>query len=397
MGFLRNLILGRPDPRVDFVAHAGPSFTIDQTAIAAEVFGLESYADPVAKSPRVSRSTAMQVPAVKRARDLIAGTLGTLPLELYDPQRNRVASSFLDQPEADIPRSVTISKTIADLLFDEVAWWRITAKDYRGYPVTVRRLSPSSVQIKKDMRVYVKRDGTQQGTAWDWVPDDQLIRFDSPNPGLLTAGARAIRTCLLLDAAANRYADGAPPVDYFAPAEGVDPGDDDEITALLDAWNAARKTRSTGYVPAALTYNVGGWNPEQLQLADARQHAVLEISRLTGIDAEELGVPQTSRTYYNAFDRRKTFIDMTVGGYRQAFEDRLGMRDCTPTGFYVKFDLSAFLRSDDLTRMQVHDAAMRLGLESLEEARAIEDKPAPATAAPAQPLRVVPPSQEAAQ
>jgi phage portal protein BeeE len=383
VGFIRHTLLGLAAPSTD----AAPQFTVDSTSVPAEVFGLETYSDPVSRAPRIDRRIAEQCPAVKRAHDLIAGTLGGLPLRLYNPQGQAQASPLLDQPEDSTPRSVTMTRTIADMLYDGVAWWEITDRDWRGYPRTVARIPSWEVTVTGG-KVY--RGAKELDKA-------NLIRFDSPNAPLLTAGARAIRTALILDAAAARYADGAPPADYFTPSDGADPADDDEIAEILATWNANRKKRSTGYVPAALTYATAGFNPEQLQLADARQHAVLEIARVAGVDPEELGVSTTSRTYSNSFDRRKTFVDMTLGGYRQAMEDRLAMRDVTPTGWYALFDLSAWLRSDDLTRLAYHEKAIALGLETVEEAIAVErglrTPSAPATPAPTPgqaPLRAVP-------
>lgn len=353
-------------------------FTDDTARVA---FGFEASGSPVANAAPVSRRTALQVPAVKKSHDLIAGTLGTLPLKLYAGDNTEIPSTFLAQPEANVPRSVTITRTVADMLFDEVAFWRITRRYATGFPAEVERLRHGRVVVNKG-KVWV--DGEE-------ADERDLIRFDSPFPGLLRAGARAIRTCLVLDAAAARYADGAPPADYFTPAEGIDPGTDDEIRDMLNDWADARRTRSTAYVPASLVYNTGGWSPDKLQLADARQHAVLEIARCAGIDPEEVGVSVTSRTYFNAFDRKQNFLNTTLGGYRQAFEDRLGMRDVTPLGQSTRFDLSAFLRSDDLTRMQVYSAGLENGTYADKaEVRQAEGKPPVTQPAQTTPLRVVP-------
>jgi HK97 family phage portal protein len=325
-------------------------------------------------SPRVSRREAMTVPAVKRGRDLIAGSLGGLPLNLMGPDFKVTDWSLFDQPEKDVPRSVTLTRTFEDLLFEQVAWWKVTAVGWHGRPVEVVRLDPTSVTVAQDMKVYVTRQG-HQGTVQQWVPDEHLIRFDGPNDPLLVAGARAIRACLALDAAALRHADGAPPLDFFTPADGADLGEDADVQGMLDAWRLARQTRSTGYVPGALKYNVAGWDPEKLQLAEARQHAVLEIARLMGVDPEELGVSTTSRTYNNAFDRRKAFVDFTLGAYRQAFEDRLSMNDVSPRGYKARLDLSDFLRSDDKTRMEVYEKGLAVGAITHEEIRVNEKKP----------------------
>ena len=374
MGFWRSLIFGEPTPAEALEAAQAETFAVDASTVDPAVFGLTSYTSPIAPAARISRREAEQVAAVKRSRDLIAGSLGTLPLVTVRQDLTVDTASWLTQPERDVPRSVTMSRTIADLFYEGIAWWKVTAFAWNGYPSEVVRLDPRSVDVLKDGRVHVTGDGNR-GMADEWPKDSELIRFDSPNAPLLVAGARAIRQCLLLDTAAQRYADGSPPLDYFTPEEGVEL-DPDEIRALLDDWQTARQSRATGFVPRDLKYNLGGWNPEQLELAAQRQHAVLEIARVAGVDPEELGVSTTTRTYSNQFDRRKAFIDFTLGGYRAAVEDRLSMGDVTPRGTLVRFDFDAFLRSDAKTRWEAAEVGIRVGAITREEVRAGEQRPA---------------------
>ena len=376
---LRALRTGPPSATLDAASDSASAFAVDAESFPASVVGLESYASPSALAPRVSRREAVQVPAVKRSRDLIAGSLGQLPLAVVKADRTVEATSWLQQPEKNVPRSVTMTRLVEDLLYEQTAWWRILESDYRGYPTRVKRLRPDQVSVDEDQaKVFV--DGKH-------VPDEQLIRFDSPNDALLVAGARAIRQCLTLDRAAQRYADGAPPGDYFTPADPtVDPFDTPEELQqqLLDPWAVARQQRSTAFIPAAVSYHAAAFNPEQLELADQRQHAVLEIARVAGIDPEELGVSTTSRTYANQFDRRKAFLDFTLGGYRAAIEDRLSMGDVTPRGSVVRFDLDAFLRSDAKSRYEAYKLGLEVGAIGPDEIRPAEGK-APLPAAPAAP------------
>lgn len=359
------------------------AFAVDAESYPSSVVGLESYTSPAAAVARVTRKEAIQVPAVKRSRDLIAGSLGQLPLSVVKSDLSVETTSWLQQPEGNVPRSVTMTRLVEDLLFEQVGWWRIVETDYRDFPARVKRLKPGQVSIDEDQgKVYV--DGKH-------VPDKQLIRFDSPNDGLLIAGARAIRQCLLLDQAAQRYADGAPPGDYFTPADGADPFDDDTEaqTLLLDPWAAARKARSTAWVPAAVNYHTATFNPEQLELADQRQHAVLEIARVAGIDPEELGVSTTSRTYANQFDRRKAFLDFTLGSYRAAIEDRLSMGDVTVRGSAVRFDLDGFLRSSAKERYEAYRLGLDVGAIAPEEIRPAEGKPQLPVARAIAPVRAI--------
>lgn len=328
----------------------------------------------------------MQVPAVKRARDLVCGSIGTLPIDMFTPDRQparRDLQQLLDQPEPDVPASVTWTRLLEDLFFEGRGWFRVLQVGAHSFPVKVRRLDPRSVNVGPDSRVYVSHGGQHQGSADEWVPDDQLIRFDSPNDGLLVAGARAIRTALTLDAAAARYADDPVPLGWFEAVDGVDPFEDEDtgdtdgeaVGEFLTRWSEARQKRAWGYVPAGLALKSGSMSPRDLQLNDARQHAVLEIARAAGVDPEDLGVSTTSRTYFNAETKRKDKLDFTLLGYITAVDDRLSMPDVTPRGYYVRHNLDAFLRSDTLTRYQSYEIGQRVGAVTREEVRELEDRP----------------------
>jgi hypothetical protein len=346
-----------------------PEFAVDESSIDPAVFGLTAYAQGVPRSPKVDRATAMQVPAVKRARDLVCASSGGLRLRLKREADGAFGSwSLFDQPERNVPRSVTMTRLFEDLFFESVAWWDVTEFGFHTYPTYVQRLAPSRVVVDGG-RVYV--DGKERRDA-----ARSLIRFDSPNDALLVAGARAIRTCLLLDHAAANIADGIPPTDYFTPGEGMDPATtNDEIIEILNQWQAARRTRSTGYVPAVLEYHTGGgFSPEQLQMAETRQHAVLEIARVAGVDPEELGVSTTSRTYSSDWSRRKSFLDFTLGAYLNAEQDRLVMPDVTPRGYVPEIDLDGFLRSDPIARYTAYKAGLEAGALTPPEVREAEGK-----------------------
>ena len=354
----------------DAGAPAAPAFAVDDQAIPAQVFGLTAYEDPVAYAPRIDRKSALQVPAVKGARDKICGPLAGLPLHLSGPDRRNTPWALFERPEPDRIPAWTLAMTVEDLLFDEIAWWRVLERDWRGYPSKVRRLHPRSVSVSKDSKVYVSKNGQHAGTATEWVQDHDLIRFDSLNEGLLTAGARAIRTCLRLDSSAARYAEGRPPVDWF---ESDEPYDDPQ--GLIDDWTESRRKNITGFVPWGIRYKRDGWSPEQLQMAEARNHAVLEIARISGVDPEELGVSTTSRTYANQFDRRKAFLDFTMGPFLTVIEQTLSGPNVTPRGYRARFDLDAFLRSDPKGRYEAYKLGKEVGAITDEEIREAEDKP----------------------
>src|SRR5690606_18560182 len=111
----------------------------------AAIFGLEAYTETVNPQGKIGRQSALQVPAVKRARDLIAGSLGSLPVRQLDANLRHVANPLFEQPERGIPRSVTMTRTVEDMLFEGVAWWKVVERAWNGYPTKVTRLEPNTV------------------------------------------------------------------------------------------------------------------------------------------------------------------------------------------------------------------------------------------------------------
>lgn len=328
---------------------------------------------------RITRREAITVPAVKAARDKIAGAIGQLPLRVLDGD-NRVVTDFspslFPQPEEGTASTVTWTNVVDDLMFSKYAYLSVTARGWHGKPAAAVRLDPETTTYRPDLRVFKTASGN--GTANEWQADANLIRIESPNDALLVAGARAIRVLGRLEVAALNSAEGVPPMDYFTPAEGVDPvglGDPEDpevqefIRSILDGWGEARRTRSTAFVPAALKYNTNAFNPQQLQLVEAREMAIAEVARLTGIDTDDLGLNTTSRVYFNAQDRRRAFTDIVLGPYMRAIETRLSMDDVTPRGLRVRFDTADFTKADDLDSAQTDEILVRSGVLTINEVR----------------------------
>jgi hypothetical protein len=326
--------------------------------------------------PKVPRALAMQVPAVKRGRDLICATLGGLAPRVIDSGNRTVYNELADQPEENRARSVTWTNIVEDMVFEKYAWLRVTEIGADGFPSKVVRLEPTSVTVNKDGKVYTNsRTGAPQGSTWEFVEDSELIRIDSPNDGILTAGARAIRIALQLMATAGRYADDPGMFGYLTPKDGEEgPGDEDDAEKMLDSFEDRRRRRSVAYLES-MDFKLVSWSPEQLQLKDARDYAVLELAREFGVDPEEFGVSTTSRTYANSEQRRLDLIDFTLFAYVRAIEDRMRMRDVLPPGRRWIYDYTDFLRSDTLTRLQAYAEGLALGIYTPERIAEIERIP----------------------
>ena len=322
-------------------------------------------------APRISRAEALQVGAVSRARNMIAGTLATLPIHLRNPQREIVQRSeapttLFDQIDPDVPNVVTLANTYEDLFFEQESLWRVLERNFSEWPTFCEHIDRRRWDVGSD-GLYI--DGFRQNDA-------DVIRFYGPNPALLIHAARAIRTCLTLQQTVAAYANWPVPLGAFTPKEGRRVNEDDQaVEDFLDKWEEARRRRVWGWIPGAVEMAKLGFSPQELELAEEGEKAVVEIARHAGVDPEDLGVSTTSRTYQNAEQRRLDLLDFTLAAYRSAMEQRLSMNDVTPRGYRAKVNVDGFLRSDTKTRMETYKIGLEVDAYTPEEIRELEDRP----------------------
>jgi hypothetical protein len=157
-----------------------------------------------------NRQLAQQVPAVSRARNLICGTIGSLPLEL----RLRADNSYVDsprvlhQPDPRIAGSVTYYWLAEDLLFYGVGYGYVM-EVYQEFPNRIKswtRIDPTRVtpELNADSTEIVGYRLRRQKVPNQGV--GSLVRFDGLDEGLLNRAGRTIQTALELERAALNFA-----------------------------------------------------------------------------------------------------------------------------------------------------------------------------------------------
>lgn len=399
--FIRDVAVRSRGGRQDFTA--GP---LDAWIAAQGGTGSNASVNEV-RASAVTREFALAVPAVLKGRNVIC-SIATLPLVTLNAQtRERVRSRLLEQIDPQVANSVTLAMTVEDLIFDGVAWWKITATEAVGdWPVSAQHVASHLVHTDPPSADALNTvpSGVDPSTGvyinGVWTSGSRVIRFDSPNPPLLKVGKRTIKRAALLEAAAAMYAEDPRALDYFTPAEDADPNET-EVREALDNWLAARRTRATAYVPGTLEYHeVQAPTPADLQLAQLQQQAALDLANMLGLDPEDVGVSTTSRTYANAVDRRRDRINDTLAPYMRAVTDRLSMPDVTRRSQLVMFDLRDYLKADPKTQAEVdamyldrevisspevRTSSLNLPEIPVEAAPARQPAPAPANASRAEP------------
>jgi HK97 family phage portal protein len=359
MGFI-DFLLGTPEQKPDIEARAGIAIPFYQDA----------YFTPF-NTFRVDRSSAMQVPAVARARNIIAGTISTLGMYAYNEITGAKVEGrqILRQPDPALPLAVTMAWTVEDLLFHGRSFWQVLEVNPEdGRPTQARRIDPTRVTFTTDtMTDEIVNGFYLDGNLCPITGIGSLIMFSGIDEGLLSRGGRTILTALELEKAVNRMAQEPNPT-MVIKNTGVDLPPE-QVSSLLASWKSARAQRSTAYLSGPLDVTTFGYDAQQMELSSSRLNTASEIARLCNIPAWYLNAESASATYSNVSAERRSLVDFSLKPYMACISERLTMNDITPRGQIVKFDLDDYLRGNPLEQIEVLTKMLDAGLISVDEAR----------------------------
>jgi HK97 family phage portal protein len=323
----------------------------------------------------MDRNTALQVPSVMRCRNLIAGVISSIDLELYKKSTGVELESplWLDQPDIRQPRSVTIAYTVDSLLFYGVAYWRVTslyADD--GRPSGFEWVSNSRVTVTTNQYGDQVEFYSINGERTPMSGIGSLVTFQSLLPGVLEVGGRTIQAALDICKAASVSA-ATPMATTVLKNNGADLPEA-QVSGLLAAWKAARASRSTAYLTSTLEVQNVGFSPKDMMYNEASQYLATEIARLMNVPAYYISADMNnSMTYQNILDGRKEFVAYSLQPFISAIENRLSMDDITAHGNVVRFAIDeTFLRADTAARLDAIEKMLNLGLIDLQQAQSME-------------------------
>jgi len=325
---------------------------------------------------RVSMSTALQVPAFVRALKLYTNTIATFPLHEYVGGNQIVARNLLTQPDEAVTYFSVMSRTVSDIVCYDRAYWRVTSRQWDGYPNTVELMPYKEIAEVPNTPINEFDDLGQvfwNGTA---IPKGDVIRFDGDGSGgWLACGASAITTAAALEAAAQSYASSPTPTITLKNTGADLPAD--QVDALLTAWETARAERSTAYLSSVLEMKETGFSASDIQLVEGRNASAAMIARMANLDASWLDAAASSGAlvYSNRTDLYRQLIDLSLSPVMTTIAQRLTMQDVTPRGHVVKFDTTGFLRQNRQEVATLITQLQPLGVITAQEARALLDLP----------------------
>ena len=322
---------------------------------------------------RVSRKDAMSVPSVARARNLICGTVASIPLEYYNKRTGEVmaAPRWISQLAKNQPSFITLNWLVDSLLFYGVAYLRVTeryAED--GRPSAFEWIANTRVTYTTDLEGIMI---TQYYVDIQPIDMNDIVTIQGLDEGVLERAGRTIQSAIDINKAAS-VASATPMSSGILKNTGADlpPA---EVSGLLSAWKRSRQNNSTAYLTSTLEFQSTQFSPKDMMYNEAIQNLSTEIARAMNVPAYYLSADQnTTMTYANVQDERKQFYALSIEPYIQAIQARLSMDDISTSGHEVRFAVfDTFLKNDPLVELQVVEKLLTLGLITTEQAMEMTD------------------------
>ena len=323
----------------------------------------------------VSRGDAMNVPSIRRARTIIAGTIASFGLELYDDKTNAVIEDglpWLGQPDPHMTQAAQIAATVDNLMFFGLSYWRVDSVT----PGTQRPASMSFVAFNRVNPVY-----DRLGTLVDYYTVDglpapttgvgSLITFQAEDEGFLACGAAIVRRGIELQRAALNLAASPMPSGQIKNSGADLPAN--KITELIAGWKRARRENTVVFTQGQMEFVPLSFSAVEMAINEQIASNAADAALSLNLDPWYVNAQNASMTYSNRVDINKQLVNQTLRPYIDVIEQRLSMPDLCPDGYEVKFSLDDFLRTDALTRVTVLEKLLTLNIIDVAEARGMED------------------------
>jgi hypothetical protein len=315
---------------------------------------------PLIPPSMLSRQQALEVPVVSRARDLMAGFLGSLPLRSFTlvygdsgpaVEREQVPPDWCLRLDPAKPKAFTLGGLVDDLIFFGVGYLLVLERWSTGYPKSFRWVPADEVVIQEmEGALYwtpTPRSGfyTGLGTTQMLLFAD-VVQFDSPFVPLLANGEPAITTYRNLQATVDRFSLLEMPTGVLRQTDGEPLSPTDRQTEA-ERFTANRQVNQTAFLPMGVMYDPVRVRADELQLVEARTFQSVELARLCNVPGALLDIAISSMTYTNQRDSLTNLWFFGLLPLASAMGQVFSGPNVTPRGTYIGFDPTLLIGQPD--------------------------------------------------
>ncbi|MEV7263982.1 phage portal protein [Micromonospora aurantiaca] len=336
----------------------------------------------------------MSIPGAWRCAVLLSDLLGQIPWDAFRSyggqtlERIAPRPPLLEQPNPPDTRMTSFSSWGLDLIWHGNAVGIIAARNAYSQPTAAIPVPAEQVGVRRitrpGMSSVLPIGALEYSIGTMRLGSHEVIHIKGPcQPG-------AVRGMGVLEAhmetldLAREQARQARSVSSHGVPTGVLKSENPDLTAveakdLKTKWMDSQRDRTIAVLNATTSFEPLAWNPEELQLLDARKFSLHELALIFGVPLSFLGVETSNRTYRSDVTEAINLLKFSLGGHLARFEQTLSL--AFPRGTVAAANLDAILRADVLTRYQAYAIGLDKQFLGIDEVR-LDDRRGPMPAKP---------------
>lgn len=354
----------------------------DQAGVAA-IIGQESAA-----GVKVDASAVLKLSAAWACVRLIAETLATLPLSMFEKTRDgkRAAPQhwlhFIihDQPNADSTAAVFWEAVVAGMLLSDGA--RVEKLMVGGKIVGLQFLARHRLTISRDTagrKAYHYADDSGRLRA---IPADRIwyipgFSLDGVNGvSAIRYGTDVFGTAVAADkTAARTFRNGLMRTLYYKATNWLTK---EQREIFKENVQGSIEREETPLLEGGTDVSALGINPADAQLLESRAFSVEEVCRWFRVPPFMVGHSEKSTSWGTGIEQQMIgFLTFTLGPWIRRLEQAITKDLLTPAErlrFYPKFAVEGLLRADSAARAAFYAAMVNNGVLTRDEVRQLEDR-----------------------
>lgn len=356
----------------------------------------DGWYDPLPDAGEVvTETSALAVSSVWACANLIAGTISSLPFQVFRARPDGFKEFYpshplyrvihdtpnYDQTALDFWDYANLSIELRGNAFADIK------RDRDGRVIALRPVKPDTMAVRRTEKGPLRYTWTEDGRRYDRDERDVLhIRGPGGDPltgmSTLTVGRQVFSSAMAAErAAAGMFRNGMRPSGVVKFKEWLSP-DRRQTTRenfanhYMGAINAGRPVILEGDTE----FQALSISPEDAQMLETRAFSVEEICRFFGVPPVMIGHTSKTTSWPTGVEQQvlmfqKFTLRRRLKRIEQAVSMQLLSAEDRAQGVLVEFNLEGLLRADSAGRASFYQTMTQLGGMTINEVRRLENLP----------------------
>lgn len=338
----------------------------------------------------VDAKSAEGIATVQAAVNLIAGTVASLPLHLYqrgdNGDRAKAKLHPLYRLLHDSPNNMQTSMEFREQMQAHVLLWGNAyaeiVRDASGTVTALHPIHPRDVTIVKLESGRVRYDVATGGTVRKLLQDEVLHLRDRTDDGIvgksrITTAREMLGGILASQEHGNRtFANGARLSGVLKTPNVLDAGSAERIgTSWREQFGGAANAGKVAVLENGLEFQPLAMNNADAEWLGSRQFSVEEVARLFNVPPVLLGDLRHAN-FSNSVEMMRHFVTVTLRPWLTRWEQGLERALIGPIArsrYFIEFSAEGLLRGDAKGRADFYKSGIESGWLLKSEARALEN------------------------